>query len=585
MKMQILHEIDKATISKETKGDAAFLLGNKNSGYVYFSTGKRSRYEGVFFQIRERVYRVIADITLEKGVEGIANRLHSVDRFSSKNRETFHMPYGLNSISYELKKRDCIRIDLDVRESYDTGKESSYEIFEEGDGLVIKCNRANEVFFIAIKSEKLEYKEIGEFKRVYYERDRDRNSPPYEMPVYRALKIRSKRVIISFSDDRKTAIDESHHVFDNIKEIKEKQRNHVEDLTRDVRFKPDKINLAYKCCINSLDQLTTEEGVTAGFPWFFQRWTRDEAISLKNLDRAVKKKILNRDLWHIMDDGRIPNIIPDSDLGNSDTVGWVFKRIDESLELFNNEERKFIRDTLIKSIIRLNENHIKNLLLFSKANETWMDTSYNDKGREGARIEIQSLLLNMYRLAYRLTRNSKFTKLEEILRDMVREKFWDNKVLWDGLGDPTIRPNVFISAYIYPELLSREEWIKCFENILPNLWCRWGGLASIDKENPLFIDHSTGEDPRSYHRGDSWYFLNNLSALVMHRIDKIRFNGYIDKIVKASTEDILWQGMIGHHSEISPASKQEAQGCGAQAWSAATYIELIDEVLSPLMPD
>jgi len=577
--MQILHKIDKSTISKEIERDVAFLLANKNSGYTYLSNGKRSRYGGVFFQTKGKVYRVIADIALDGNIEKIINKLYSIERCSSKNKEFFFMPYGFNSISYELEKGDWIRICLDVRESYDTSNpERSYELSGEDGKIIIKCIKGNDEFFVAIKPEKLEYEETGEFKSVYHEKDRDRNSPPLEMPIYCALKLKSKKIVISFSDDKKTATKESEYVFNNLEKIKKKQETHVKNLIKNKDFKPDEIDLAYKCCINSLDQLTTSDVILAGLPWFFQCWTRDEVISLKNLKKDLKKEILLRDLLSLIDDGRIPNILSDSDSGNADAIGWVFKRIDESLEIFGNEERKFIREKLIESISRLNENYIKDLLIFNNSKETWMDTSFNDNGREGVRIEVQSLLLNTYKLAYRLTRNEKFSQLEKMLREKVREKFWVNGILKDGLDDSTIRPNVFIAAYVYPELLSREEWIKCFENILPRLWCEWGGLASIDKENPLFLSHSTGEDLRSYHRGDSWYFLNNIAALVLYKIDPVKFKRYIDKIVKASTEDILWRGMIGHHSEISSASEQDAQGCGAQAWSDAIYIELIDEM-------
>ncbi len=576
--MQILHEVDNVTISKDLAEDVAFLLGNRNQGYVYFSTGKRSRYEGVFPQLKDKLYRVIADMPIEGHTTRIVNKLQQIERHSTGNKETFLMPHGYNSIYYELEKEDWIRIHLDVRESYDTSGGSSYEVSEEDGRIIVKCMRGGEEFFAVVKADNLEYELIGKFKPVHYERDRDRNSPPYEMQVYDALKLKSKKIVISFSDDRKTASDESEHVFNNIEKIRGGQEVHLRSLIKNRGYKPDEINIAYKCCINSLNQLTTPDRIIAGLPWFFQNWTRDEIVSIKNVSSVIQRDILLRDLRYMTDDGRIPNILSDPDTNNADSVGWVFKRIGESLEIFTNEERKLIRDRLIECIGRLNGHYIRDLLIYNKSRETWMDTSSNDNGREGARIEIQSMLLNMYKLAYRITKNEKFSKIEGMLRDRVRDKFWDNEILWDGMDDPTIRPNVFIAAYIYPELLSREEWIKCFENILPRLWCSWGGLASIDKGNPLFIGYSTGEDPKSYHRGDSWYFLNNLAALVLYKTDRIRFKEYIDKIVKASTEDILWHGMIGHHSEISSAYKQDAQGCGAQAWSSAMYIEMIDEI-------
>jgi len=159
---------------------------------------------------------------------------------------------------------------------------------------------------------------------------------------------------------------------------------------------------------------------------------------------------------------------------------------------------------------------------------------------------------------------------------IVREKFWNKSYLADGLGDWTIRPNIFIAAYIYPELLTRSEWTTCFNTILPKLWLRWGGLSSIDKSHELFTAKSTGESVQSYHRGDSWFWINNLAALVMKKVNKDVFKKYIDAITLASTKEILYSGAIGHHAEISSASSLKSEGCLAQAWSAAMYIELLE---------
>ncbi|MBN2457681.1 hypothetical protein JXB31_00955, partial [Candidatus Woesearchaeota archaeon] len=53
-----------------------------------------------------------------------------------------------------------------------------------------------------------------------------------------------------------------------------------------------------------------------------------------------------------------------------------------------------------------------------------------------------------------------------------------------------------------------------------------------------------------------------------------RYKGYVEKIVKASTEDILYRGIIGHGSELSSARSQKAEASLCQAWSASTFIEL-----------
>ena len=114
----------------------------------------------------------------------------------------------------------------------------------------------------------------------------------------------------------------------------------------------------------------------------------------------------------------------------------------------------------------------------------------------------------------KLTKQKIFRHLEEKLKTSIKEKLWNKEFLYDGLNDKTIRPNAFIAYYIYPNLLARKEWIKCFDAILNALWLGWGGVSTIDKKNHLFHKEHTGEDSKSYHNGDSWFWLNNLTALL-----------------------------------------------------------------------
>ena len=206
-----------------------------------------------------------------------------------------------------------------------------------------------------------------------------------------------------------------------------------------------------------------------------------------------------------------------------------------------------------------------------------MDTEFEKDNRKGVRVEIQALRLNMYKLMFELTQNQKYKVFENILKMRIKGKFWNGKTLADGLNDFTIRPNVFIAAYVYPELLTIREWEICFESSLKSLWLDWGGVSTIDKNSPLFTETSTGENIKSYHRGDSWFWINNLAALTLHKTNKIKFKNQVQKIIDASAEEILWKGCIGCHSELSSAKELSSKGCFSQAWSNAMFMELIEE--------
>ena len=266
---------------------------------------------------------------------------------------------------------------------------------------------------------------------------------------------------------------------------------------------------------------------------------------------------------------------------SSERIKEYLKKCNLVINKKENEYHKLIYEiesSLEKSLYGLLKSNTKDGYVVNGKLETWMDTEFENDNREGIRIEIQALILNMYKLMFELAQNQKYKILESMLKQKVRNKFWNGKILADGLDDFTIRPNIFIAAYVYPELLTNNEWGICFDNALKSLWLEWGGLSTIDKNNPLFTDTSTGEDIKSYHRGDSWFWINNLSAIVLNKINKNKFNKQIKKIIEASTEEILWKGCIGCHSELSSAKELRSEGTFNQAWSCAMFIEMVDEV-------
>ena len=110
------------------------------------------------------------------------------------------------------------------------------------------------------------------------------------------------------------------------------------------------------------------------------------------------------------------------------------------------------------------------------------------------------------------------------------------------------------------------------------MWLPWGGLATIDKNSYYFNSKHTGENSQSYHSGDSWFYLNNLVAIVLQKNNPERYRAYIDKIIQASSREILLMQAIGCGGEISSAESLTSQGCWSQAWSSAMFIELFEQL-------
>lgn len=585
----------------------SILLTNKIGGYALFSRMPQSRFWGVFFHDGNDLFKIIDDIRLDSPLTSIKDRLWSAEFERRGLSQSFFMPLNLNSLVMDFNHQANCSILFDIRKSYDTrswGK--NYEITEEDGDIIIHFTkktdsredgthgRIEDEIFVVIKTDTVDYEKVEEWQKVHYPLDEQRKSHPWETHVFDALRVDAKKVVISFSKHRQQAIREAHYVYTKADHLKRLQQSDISRLIHHKVITKPNIDAAYKCSVNAVfslhNRINNRGGLYAGLPWFFQFWSRDELISLRALMQIGEihsaKEIILRYLDDIQPDGRLSNRYPATELQNADSVGWMFKRTADLLRLLRASKRlkktltvsnlNFIEDRLFHSLDLIEKYHTHNGFLLNGPQETWMDTDPGVDPRDGARIEMQAMKLLMYKTMFDLTGGETHKNDELTFRNKVRQKFFQAGYLKDGADDATIRPNMFIAAYLYPELLSKEEWTKCFKIALKRLWLPWGGLSTIDQRSPLFKDTYSGENPISYHRGDSWYWLNNLAAIVMHKTDSQAFAPYVDKILNASTKEILQNGIVGYHAELSSAKSASSEGCQAQLWSSAMYVELVN---------
>lgn len=591
--MKVIHTLGQNKIEKEVKEEVGFLLTNRLGDYLSLSQTPLSRYQGWFIRERGKLYKIIENLEIVGAlpIKELKNCLSFIERKRANLKEKFFLPNYAHSLFYATEKPVPLELTLDIKESYDNqefGRE--YQIFQEKEFIIAEFkSRKEKPIYLALRPDIFDFQKIESWIQRDYQLDRSRNSPPFKRYVYKALRLKASKIAFAVSRDKDKAEKEAKILFEKAQNLERQREEILKKIILPEKLREKEIAFAYLLAQNSLESLVvasdSDIGLFAGLPWFFQFWSRDTAISLKALasfNFPLAKEILFNLLEDIKEDGRLPNIIfgrmPLAPAESADSIGWFFKRAED----FIREEK--IREKEIAEIKRSLENSIKSLLChhtkddfaINKPSETWMDT----QPREGIRIEIQALRLNLYHLAYQLTGKKEYQTLERRLKKKIYEKFWNKKFLRDGINDPTIRPNIFLAAYIYPRLLKKKEWLSCFKNTLPKLWLKWGGIATIDKKNPSFFQHHTGEDGKSYHSGDSWFYLNNLAALILHKFDKKKFHSYIKKILTASTKEILWKGIIGHHGELSSAEKLTSEGSWVQAWSCALYIEAINKVFA-----
>jgi hypothetical protein len=581
--VKITHDLGGVHVSSESK-NAVLMLTNNSGGYAHLPDSAGSRYDGVFFYAFNDMYKIIESIKSSDGVKSIQHHGATVEVRRTFSTDTYFMPEHMNGLLLTTNTEKEWTLVLDAKLSYDSREYGrTYSFSEEGDCLLISFDKHNDNkdnspdrseydLYLAIHSDQLEYKTIKKWIKKEYTRDQKRHSPPVTRWVYEACLLKGPKISFGFGLEKSDAIHQALRIYQDEKKL-------IEQKNESYEINHSSINL---------QALTTDQDIFAGFPWFFQHWNRDTFVSLgahiitKNLSFA--KKVLMTKINELVSqrncDGRMKSH-PTSTICTTDAAGWLFFRINHFVaesrgtpHAFSDEEMQQIVLAMEHYFTKLGE-IMEDGLVYSDKDETWMDTSFQSDVRQGFCVEIQALGLAATQTYYILTGKEapRYPAMKK-----AAQKFWNGTYLIDRISDPIMRPNVFIAAYVYPQLLSDAEWESCFDAILPQLWLDWGGLSSIDKSHPLFRDEHTGQTNESYHRGDSWFWVNNLAAIVLHRLNPRKYQRHINLILQASTREILYSGAIGHHAEVSSAKELRSEGCVSQAWSAALFIELIHEL-------
>lgn len=570
-------------MQKKEVGANFFATNNKGS---YLSIGKPffSQYNGIFFFIE-------SEWNLYKTID-------SIERIDGKTLEG-NFSFKENTVQY-TGPGEQVKLSLDFRRIHDYDDQGRiYKINSKENSIIIRYDKyennalqkivETKYLAVTIKSDNNDSNNIqilsNWIKKIYeYDQRREIKSEFY---VYEAAIIKSNKFTIGFGQTEKEALTNS------MLELEQEEKE------------PSILKIAE----NSLKKLIIhisrtrkqeEIGILAGFPWFYQIWGRDENISLGGLIASKQfsqtKKILLRNLDNL-NKGFVPNRYPQSELDSIDATGWLYKRIEDFLisahktktlhKHITKKELEIILKKLDESIIA----YVKKMegdLIINKPLETWIDTTDPEgkDGREGARIEIQCLFMNMCVLAQYLSKilglpAQKYEQLEQKTKSATKKELMHKGILIDGKTqnkDLTTRPNVFLAHQIYPPLLTNKEWEKTFDKVIEECWLDWGGLTSISKNSPLYVKRHTGFNNSSYHRGDSWYFVNNIAAMSMMDVNYEKYSEKIEKIAEASIKEMLYSGIIGQCAELSSAEEQTSEGCLAQAWSSGTIIELIHKL-------
>ncbi len=673
-----------------TQGPCKAVITNKRGSY--FVIDKESSYQGwtILQQNKWRALKTIEELRPEnvgKCTELIHQGYNIQRKFENGAKDVFLLHN--DSLLYSQIGIPKLTIILDHREPYEESKLGRiYSLKEDGEKLIIhfrkkqnnneeqspnnnvsesKINddekpvKDNEEYdhYICIKGFK-KANLLGEWKEKHYAHDKERYSRDTYW-VYEAVQIEPKNnLVFSQAETEEKARTLADVAYANFEEILEEHyenysREQIEFNTKDKRehMATSMAANAFHELISVIGQENTTHAIFAGYPWYFQIWSRDELISLGGLITLAKKKyftttdekqslkytgnrgtniiqtrnkkkkihypdhkllhkiatILKRQVQGIQANGLLENRYPPTQTESIDSIGWLAKRTIDFITLLKEEkhlynfysinELLYWKQQLQKALKKIKERRQdENKLIRNNPQETWMDSKYHDNGREGYRIEIQTLFLQLYEAILlldsvtnkELQKNKDFINEKKAVEKNIKQHYLKTKIIdskkktilldgieFNGNEDATLRPNIFLALYLAPKIFTKKERKQILQSTLEALYLQWGGLSTIDKQHPLFQPKHTGNFVASYHRGDSWYFINNIAGIVLLREGK-EYEQYYEQLFKASTKDILEQGYAGAHSELSSAMQQDANGSFSQAWSASTYIEFADEL-------
>ncbi|MDP3764871.1 MAG: hypothetical protein Q8R04_00005, partial [Nanoarchaeota archaeon] len=313
--MEIVHNLGILSIKGNVDENAGFLLTNKKGSYCGFFDIAASRYHGLFYfdEKTMNMYKFIENIEVigNNNAASLKNGFYFIERKKGNINESFLMPRNFNSLIYELSSENEIDLVLDCKNSYDNREWGRYYSISEGNGCIIvkfakktdkredQSGNAEEfVLYLAIKSNNPFYEKNDKWTERDYYSDKERNSPPFKRYVYNALRLKGSKFVFSMSKNKNNAIKECEYIFNNMDEIKNKEKGYFFDMLKTESVKriiknekiSSEIKVSYVNAVNSLNNLIVDDkdkSIVSEFAWNARaRDARENASSRSTLSLA-----------------------------------------------------------------------------------------------------------------------------------------------------------------------------------------------------------------------------------------------------------------------------------------------------------
>jgi len=376
----------------------------------------------------------------------------------------------------------------------------------------------------------------------------------------------------------------------------------------------------------SLDALITEQdtkGIFAGLPWFNNYWGRDTFISLPGATfvqgnfKDAREILLSFARYQdtnpaSLNYGRIPNRITLKEriYNTADGTPWFVYQC-YNYFLYSNDI-SFLRE-IYPSIKLAYEAAVSKRVdsygfLTHDDAETWMDAvgpsgPWSPRGNRAN--DIQALWFKQLYCTAEIAavlKDSVFAQkpasaarllslnFEKMFVDTVNYKVYD-RLMPDGKGDPSIRPNVFFTINepgLYSTSLLR---LRILGSVMKELVFPFGilSLSQFDENfHPYHDNPPYYVKDAAYHNGIIWQWnagpvIQTLCGFSKHDTAWV--------LTKEMTDQILNRGAVGTLAELMDAFPREDEkepqlsGTFSQAWSLAEYIRNFYQDYLGVKPD
>jgi hypothetical protein len=531
------YEID---LEGKSESDVIFL---KNGNLWFFlSQKKKSRYFGGFIFCHNQTLRFLDNIDFKDEIYEINILSPSEVIIYFKNNQAY-LNLTRDSLEITFSSYQEIKLTFDIKAIFDNDpfkRKIKIEKISSVSFLIEEFFEVQGFIKLLIEADSpLNFQEAWEEK--FFDFDFQRNSPPFNWYIFDGIygKVRELKIRIIFptTDQRRFETD---------------KRGLYIEQSIEINYQHKSVQNPYKSLVDfllsRLNSLILDNYLPAGFSWFYENWYRDELLSIflmqplwKNFfEQRIKFYLYN--LENIWDKNK-----PDGSLA-ADTFLLFLLNLPQDLFL--------IHFNLLENYLQKwqEEFDLDNLPPYS----TWMDTLE----RKNA-LEIDVLYLKVLRRFAKVNKN--YIPLANNLKERIIKKIKENP----------IDVNLVFAFLFLEDIFSFNEWKSFFEKLLKKNYLPWGGLTTLPLNDPKFLYEDDGEKAKAYHQGDSWYFLNNLLAYSLAKIDFKKFKNFIQKIIENSFIDLFFDGALGWSSEISSAKERKSEGSLVQTWSIASLTFLL----------